>query len=245
MLALITPTGARPQQLQLCAKYMANQTYAGAVLWIIVDDALPQSSDFIAEDFRPNWQVLKVYPQPPWEAGQNTQGRNLKAGIDALLAAVPVRDIEAIFIIEDDDYYKPHYLTAMAAQLDGALAFGETHTVYYNVRLRRWIEHENAEWSSLFQTAMRPAALKWFNMLYGEKFIDYAFFRLCPKVKLFRTSEKLSIGMKGIAGRAGIGAGHGYIPHMLADHDATKLAALLGADAEPYLQYYDWPCSNV
>jgi len=235
MIALITPTGARENQLKLCAHYMAKQTYGGDLVWVIIDDALPRTSDFITDDFRTGWQVLKAYPAPPWQVGQNTQGRNLKAGIDLLLQHYSPNKIEAIFIIEDDDYYRPNYLAVMMSLLDGCLVLGESHTIYYNVRLGRWIENQNDTWSSLFQTAFKPAALRWFNKLYGEKFIDYAFFRLCEKPKLFRTPDKLSIGIKGIEGRAGIGAGHGFIPHMIPDESGSKLIELLGEDANFYL----------
>jgi hypothetical protein len=235
MIALITPTGAREAQLRLCAKFMQRQTYAGEVCWVVVDDALPRSSDFIVRAFRQGWDVIKVYPQPVWEEGQNTQGRNLKAGIAALLDAYHPSQIEAIFIIEDDDYYRPVYLQAMYDRMNGCDIWGETHTIYYNVNLLRWIENQNAGWSSLFQTAFKPAALTLFEMLYGQKFIDYEFFRLSSSVNLFRTEEKLSIGIKGQAGRKGIGAGHGYGYKMLYDINGQKLRELIGNDADLYI----------
>lgn len=234
-IALITPTGAREAQLRLCAKFMHRQSFTGEVCWVIVDDALPRSSDFIVRAFHYQWDILKVYPQPYWEEGQNTQGRNLKAGVDALLAAYHPSQIEAIYIIEDDDYYRPEYLQAMYDRKDLREVWGESHTIYYNVRLRRWIENQNAGWSSLFQTAFKVSALPLFEMLYTQKFIDYEFFRLAHSVNLFRTTEKLSIGIKGQAGRRGIGAGHGFIPHMLFDADGLKLRELIGNDADLYL----------
>lgn len=228
MLGLVTPTGARQHQINLCQRFMQSQTYQGDVCWIIVDDAEPRTTEQIT---RSGWEIRTVNPSPSWQPGQNTQGRNLKAGIKALSDY----KVDAIFIIEDDDYYRPCYLQEMVNRLDSCLALGETHTIYYNVRLKRWIENQNDVWSSLFQTAFKPAALKYFETLYSEKFIDYAFFRICPKVKLFRTQEKLSIGMKGQPGRAGIGAGHGYIAHMIADNDGSKLREFLGDDANLYL----------
>lgn len=228
MIVLITPTGARPDQFKLCAKYMKAQTYKGEVLWIIVDDADPKTTDVERE----GWTIQKIYPLPAWKVGQNTQGRNIKAGIDQ----VP-KNAEAIFIIEDDDYYSPQYLEEMMKRSDNCLAWGESHTIYYNVKLQRWIENQNDKWSSLFQTAFKPGALKYFNQLYGEKFIDYAFFRICPKVKLFKLKNKLSVGMKGIPGRAGIGAGHGFIAHMAPDPTGEKLIELLGTNAKNYDRY--------
>ena len=47
MIALITPTGARERQIQLCAQWMKQQTYTGDVTWIIVDEAIPVTDNFI------------------------------------------------------------------------------------------------------------------------------------------------------------------------------------------------------
>ncbi len=227
MLGLITPTGAREHQIRLCERFMQAQTYQGPVTWVIVDDAIPETTDNIT---REGWEIIRVQPRPEWQPGQNTQGRNLQAGIKALAGI----KVEAIFIIEDDDYYRPCYLEEMMKRSDNCIAWGESHTIYYNIRLKRWIENQNDTWSSLFQTAFKPAALRYFEQLYGEKFIDYAFFRICPKVKLFRTPDKLSIGMKGQPGRAGIGAGHGYIAHMIDDKEGIKLYEFLGKDTHLY-----------
>jgi len=235
MIALITPTGAREQQIKLCAQFMARQDYTGPVVWVIVDDALPHTTDFITTSFRAGWQIVNVYPQPPWQAGQNTQGRNIAAGIDALLANYARKTIEAIYIIEDDDYYRPCYLSAMRQRIEGYQLAGETHTIYYNLRLRRWIENQNAAWSSLFQTVFTLQALPTFTKLYQEKFIDYSFFQLIEQKKNLFRAGNLAIGIKGQAGRAGIGAGHGFIAHMLADPDGEKLRELIGNDANLYL----------
>jgi hypothetical protein len=240
MIALITPTGARPAQIQLCAKFMQRQTYAGRVCWVLVDDCLPLTTDFIKDDFRPDWHILRVHPRPAWQAGQNTQGRNLAAGLAALLAAYKVEEVEAIYIIEDDDWYSAGYLAAMYQRIQGYQLAGETHTMYYNVQYRRYHENLNAEWSSLFQTVFTPALLPQFSALYTEKFIDYVFFRLVTQGKnLFRCQPKLAIGIKGIAGRTGIGAGHRFTPHLRPDSDLQMLKYLIGNDVEYYASHWD------
>ena len=228
MIALITPSGFRPYQISLCEKYMQAQTYKGPVVWVIVDDALPCSSSNIS---REGWEVIHVYPSPVWEMGQNTQGRNIKAGIDA----VRDRDIEAYFIIEDDDYYKPCYLEEMMLRSNNCLVWGECQTIYYNVVSRHWIENQNDKWSSLFQTAFKPFALSFFERLYNEKFIDYAFFHIVPGVKLFKGN--FSIGIKGQPGRGGIGAGHRNISNLIPDKSGEKLIELLGTDSIYYDRY--------
>jgi hypothetical protein len=230
MIILITPTGGRPKQIELCAKFMQNQDYSGQVLWIIIDDCEPRTTDFITEDFRENWQVIKIYPKPVWQPGQNTQGRNICTGINEAKKHNP----KAIFIIEDDDYYKPFYLTKTLEKLEGFDLAGQMKTVYYNVTIKRWIENQNLEWSSLFQTAFTPTVIPVIESLYSEKFIDFILFRQVSKVNLF-DGEKLSIGIKGLQGRAGIGAGHGWIKHMTPDPESIVLKQFLNEDAKYYL----------
>lgn len=82
---------------------MKEQTYTGTVIWMIVDDGDPVTTDFITDDFREGWTIQKIYPKPVWQKGQNTQGRNLAAGIREIKKLDP----ELIFIVEDDDYYSP------------------------------------------------------------------------------------------------------------------------------------------
>src|SRR5512141_2168967 len=129
MIALITPTGARPKQIALCAKFMCRQDYTGKVLWVLVDDAEPVSVNQIPLAFRGHWEIRKLYPIPKWKVGMNTQARNLLAGIEYVKQR---DDVEAIFIIEDDDYYGPQYLSTMVKKLEGYEIAGQQYTVYYN-----------------------------------------------------------------------------------------------------------------
>jgi hypothetical protein len=232
MIVLITPTGARPRQVELCAKWMQRQTYKGAVRWVIVDDAIPQTTHKLA--YRPDWQVDFIYPRPPWQQGQNTQGRNIKAGIDYIKQNIDLQVVKAIFIIEDDDYYKPIYLEEMVKRLGGYDIIGETHTMYYNVTERAWVLNLNERWSSLFQTAFTPALIPLLEMSYGEKFIDLQLFKLARNKLLFRAGD-LSIGIKGQAGRGGIGCGHRRINGMTDDKNGAMLYELIGYDAAEYL----------
>ena len=244
MIALITPTGARPAQVQLCAKYMRRQTYTGRVCWVVVDDCVPCTTAFIDDNFRKDWEILHVHPRPAWQVGQNTQGRNLAAGVDALLEAHAEKDIEAIYIIEDDDWYSPVYLHEMQLRLQSYHLIGETHTMYYNVQYRRYHENLNAEWSSLFQTAFTPAVLPEFRKLYAEKFIDFVFFKHVTRNKnLFRLQPKLAVGMKGMTGRTGIGAGHRFSTNLIPDTNLSMLKFLIGDDADAYAGY--WDCGHA
>lgn len=238
MIFLITPTGCRPDQINLCAFYMKRQTYTEKVVWIIVDDCYPLTTNGIQENFRENWMIIKAYPQPHWIPGLNTQGRNLSVGTNIIHNQFNLKEIEAIFIIEDDDYYKPHYLQNMMSHLNGFQATGERHTIYYNVLYRTHFTNPNVGHSSLFQTAFMPEVLPLFEKCYIQKFIDMNFWSMLTRVNLFNDNN-LSVGIKGIPGRYGIGAGHTRLRNMPADNNWNYLRSIIGVeDAKIYERYY-------
>jgi len=236
MIYLITPTGARPQQIQHCAEWMQKQTYTGEVTWIIIDDCLPVTTEFIKDDFKENWKIIKVFPRPAWSPGENTQARNLSAG----LAKVDNKKENIVFIIEDDDYYKPIYLDKMIDKMGNYQVIGETNTIYYNPMTRRYCDNNNKEHASLFQIAFRASMIPTFTNCFKQKFIDCTFFKMLDKnqVNLFHDGT-LAIGIKGIPGRGGIGAGHSIHFTALFDRDLIVLKSLIGEDAEKYRGYYN------
>jgi glycosyltransferase involved in cell wall biosynthesis len=229
---LITPTGARREQINLCQRWMQNQTYTGKVTWVIVDDAYPRTIESID---RPGWEIIKVYPTPAWATGQNTQARNIATGINVALNNC--KDIEAIFIIEDDDYYKPVYLEKMMLKFNGFDLIGEMRTVYYNVVTRRWVTNPNNVHSSLFQTAFTLKVINVFENSLWHKFIDCEFWRTSENKYLF-SDGNLAIGMKGMPGRGGIGAGHKMARNMREDLRMDYLKSQIGKDYEYYQRYY-------
>ena len=235
MIALISPTGARPQAFSLCAKHMKSQTYKGEVLWVVVDDGSPLTTNNVAPDFREGWEIQKIYPVPVWAPGTNSQSRNIKAGLDI----VKNYTVEAIFIIEDDDYYKPVYLEEMMKRMAGYLAIGETKTIYYNVACRQIMLNNNEKHSSLFQTAFTPAALYIFESCYGHQFIDAEFWRKIPRGRgcLF-SADNLSVGIKGMPGRGGIGAGHRMAQGHPKDISFNYLRNLIGHEAAAQYEGY-------
>jgi hypothetical protein len=237
MIALITPTGGRQRQFELCAKWMLSQDYKGEVLWVIVDDVVPITSHIVQKSFRENWVIEKVFPEPKWRPGQNTQARNLQAGLDV------VKDygeaISAVFIIEDDDYYTSTYLTQMLLRLHGYLACGEVRTIYVNVKTFLLRKYRNTQHSSLFQTAFVPDLIPIFEdcLIQQKTFIDIIFWRRLETQKnLFISEKPLSIGIKGLDGRPGIGQGH-LLRHVTKESimaGIVQLKQLIGMD---YLNY--------
>ncbi len=237
MIALITPTGARPYQFELCQTWMSKQTYKGKVTWFIVDDSIPRSTDGVTDNFKPEWTICKIYPSPPWRIGQNTQARNITAGIKALIDNYKIEDIEAIFIIEDDDYYRPNYLERMMANFQSYHLIGERNTIYYNVQWRRHITNSNTIHASLFQTAFKYDVLNTFIGCTMNKFMDCVFWSKVSNRNLFYEND-LAVGIKGMPGRNGIGAGHSRAMSMINDSNMVYLRSLIGEDARYYERFY-------
>lgn len=239
MIALITPTGARAKQMELCLRWMEAQTYQGEVLWVIVDDAKPVTTDIVKEYFRPDWVVVKIHPDnPTWIPGMNTQARNLLAGMEEV---EEWPEITSVFIIEDDDYYSPTYLSKMVNELETSKLVGEVNCIYYHVANRRCYKFKEGSHSALFQTAFDNSLASVFeSVLKNEKeavAIDVNFWkRVKEGKKLLRLDKPMSVGIKGMSGRNGIGNGHLLAARDMRSFDPskTKLETLLGEDYKAY-----------
>ena len=241
MIALITPTGNRPDQFALCQKYMKRQTYAGAVAWIIIDDCIPETTTQVTTSFRENWNIIKINPKPTWKPGDNTQGRNMTDGINAVVRNFARHEIEAIFFIEDDDYYHANFLERMMElwySEPRCEIISETKTIYYNPVTRHYAVNQNITYGSLFQTAINYDMIPKLRAVINVKFIDGALWKLAKKKKLFYEND-LAIGIKGLPGRNGIGAGHSTNYYGMApDVNMHFLKSKIGDDAKEYERYY-------
>jgi hypothetical protein len=227
MLTLLTPTGCRPEAWALCQRWMARQTYAGPVRWVVVDDgAKPQPVTFT----RPGWTVNVVRPVPAWRDGQNTQARNLRAG----LACVP--DDAQLVIVEDDDWYARDWLATVARQLQGVDIAGECYARYYNVATRVARQLRNERHASLCATAVAGLGLRALRRLaeQAHQFIDLELWRQALRRRLF-VGQRV-VGIKGLPGRGGIGVGHGAGFAGRPDPAGLVLRSWIGVDAELYLR---------
>lgn len=226
MLNLLTTTGERPEAWALCQRWMARQTYAGPVRWIVVDDGeQPQPITFE----RDGWELAVVRPLPFWRPGQNTQARNLLAG----LAGLTVRD--RVAIIEDDDWYAPDWLEQLAGRLKGNLLLGESHARYYNVARRIGRQLRNGAHASLCATAASGTAIEMLRAVAGSAptYIDLQLWRKHKPAQLL--SGHRVVGIKGLPGRGGIGVGHKDTFSGDADPAGELLRSWIGTDAEAYL----------
>lgn len=225
MLTLLTATGARPQAWAICERLMARQDYPGTVRWVIVDDG-PESQPVTFQ--REGWTLVLIRPRPYWQPGQNTQARNLLAGLAAIGAG------ERVVCIEDDDHYAPDWLSHVAVQLDKAELVGEVRARYYNVAARLGRQLSNTGHASLCCTAMRGAALETFRQACrrSPKFIDLELWRRHPSRHLF-DGHRVT-GIKGLPGRGGIGMGHRRDFAGTSDASGSLLREWVGEDARLY-----------
>ena len=226
MLTLLTATGCRPEAWAITEHLMLAQDYAGPVSWVIVDDGeMPQPITFERE----GWTLEVIRPAPFWKAGQNTQARNLSAGL-----AVITND-ERVLIIEDDDHVKPSYLRMMSDMLDKADMVGETFARYYNVKTRSYRQLNNSMHASLRSTGLKGRAIELLRRECkpGVQFIDLNLWRKWRGSKLLARNG-LVTGIKGMPGRDGIGMGHRPSPAWSVDESGAVLASWVGADAGHY-----------
>lgn len=221
MLTLLTATGCRPEAWAICAQLAANQDYQGPVRWVIVDDG-PEPQPY-ADCVWLDIEIIR--PEPFWKPGQNTQARNLAAGLER------IGDDEQVIIWEDDDYYASGYLSAVAEWLSGDNELvGESHARYYNVATGKGKRNTNSGHASLCSTAMKGEALSYFRRCVeaADTFIDINLWRgFKGRKKLYQADYV--VGIKGLPGRAGIGVGHR--PHWGEPMDPRPW---LGADASLY-----------
>lgn len=226
VLTLLTATGARPHAWAICERLMAAQDFAGPVRWIVVDDgSIAQPVKFQ----RPGWDVEVVRPVPVWSAGQNTQARNLLAGLAVI-------DADAhVVVVEDDDWYSPDWLSTVAEALEHGDIVGESHARYYNIGRRVGRQLSNATHSSLCSTAVRGDGLRTLREVCesAPKFIDIELWAKVRNRNLFDGHRV--VGIKGLPGRDGIGMGHRDDFKGKYDPDGSLLREWVGPDAELYL----------
>lgn len=231
LVTLITATGGRQEAFAQCEKYMARQTYKGPIQWIIVDDCEPATNITLPfGDYQNTWIRQEYYKGPKtWRQGLNTQRLNMDF-------AIPHVKGDYVFVVEDDDYYREDFIEAYLKLLQLYPAVGEGNAKYYNISERMYKEWNNYGHASLCQTGFRKELLVVFEdaVNAGELFMDCTLWRLLRernlKPLLFANQDYV-IGMKGLPGRFGIGAGHQPIEQgFKRDPDFSILKAWVGAD---------------
>lgn len=226
---IITPTGDRPQALQLLAEYIGRQTFAGPLQWVIVDDG---RTPFQPAIHRQNLEVTYHRRHEPGVPG-GSLNRNLIVGLR-------LAKHDKIVVMEDDDWYAPTYLDAYAELLDHHSLVGESRARYYNVRDRAWYLPGNTQHASLAQTAFRRELIPLIDdcCRQGTPFIDLHIWRRPVADKHLFHNHGLCVGIKGMPGRRGLGqGGHQTGSRYTRDPQLKRLRAWIGNDVDRYSEF--------
>lgn len=238
----LTCTGDRPLCLNLLSGWMKNQTVQPDQ-WIIIDDG--------RVPYKPLGDCDYVYRLTERSDPKHTLGVNIKTALKYIKGDV-------ILFIEDDEYYAPRYIETMLEKIQNYEIVGLCRSKYYNLRTKRYYVNPNLGHASLAQTGLKVKNLRVLeSVIDGDAFIDVRLWAafggksrsdnkmIVPakgiqvgngKGILFDDGLKdcLYVGMKGMPGRVGIGAGHrsnGGIP----DRNNEMLKIWMPNDYETYL----------
>lgn len=225
MIQILTPTGARPEAWALCMRWMARQTYTGLVHWVIVDDG-PEPQE--VPPWRSGWTISVQRPRPYWAQGQNTQIRNLKAGLEL------IDDREPLVIVEDDDHVASGWLDRVYRELQHSDIVGQRLCRKYSLGTQRARELLHPYRASLCATGLKGPGIARLRRIVrsAPRLVDNMLWR--PGLgRLFGGSY--ITGMKCLPGRPGIDSGHRLLFGEIADGDGSLLRRWIGdEDAKAY-----------
>ena len=211
----LTCTGDRHICIDLMAKWMGHQTRKPDQ-WLVIDDG--------QVPFSPTMDCDYVYRSPQKSDPKLTLGVNLEF-------AIPYIKGDVILFCEDDEYYAPNYVEEMSTKIRGHEAVGLCRSKYYHLPTRTYHVHNTLGHASLAQTGIvRDYLPRLKDLLVGDSFIDLRLWEDVSGQKVVVGSRRsfqrefplnrgrgflfddglncLYVGMKGMPGRKGIGAGH-------------------------------------
>lgn len=228
----ITPTGDRPLAFALCQRWMMNQTRQPGQ-WIVVDDGKVPCEWLDQRPIKSPRMIEYIRREPRPDDPQHTLILNLKA-------ALPLIKGSKILIMEDDEYYAPGYVEEIANRLDQHEIAGIMRTKYYHLPTGGYWQIGNRIHASLAETAFRKSFLPELETLWGgDMSLDMRIWqRAGGRGYLFDdAAASLYLGIKGLPGRAGIGAGHnpGLYRNVKDAADRTMLKKWVPKDYQVYL----------
>jgi len=220
----ITPTGDRPLAFELCQQWMMNQIKRPDQ-WLVIDDGKTPTKHSAPMQY--------IRRKPKADDPSHTLAANLRKAL-SLIAG------DKIIIWEDDEYYAPGYIEAMASLLDKYEIVGIKHSKYYHLASGGYKQFTNEAHASFAATAFRRSVLPDLKAILDagdNPFIDMALWkRIGGRGYLFTDDRPLYLGMKGLPGREGIVKGHkaeNYVLHDTADR--AQLKKWMPSDYRVYL----------
>lgn len=196
-ITLLTVTGDRLLCIHQINDYILRQSLKPDQ-WLIVDDG----SEHLRFENNYPFELTHIKRQKIHDKSKSFIG-NLREAI------VNIR-YNKVIIVEDDDWYSPNYIQLYAQRLERYQLVGEAPARYYNVRHRCWRIWGNGSRSSFCQTAFHSSLLPTVYLCThrGTVFVDYRLWEKDVKSKFIFKDACHCVGIKGMPGRKGIGAGH-------------------------------------
>lgn len=223
---LITPTGDRREAFRLCEHWMKHQTYKGPRQWIVVDDGKQPTKVSQGQEY--------IRREPGASDPKHTLCLNMRT-------ALPRVRHDRVLVIEDDDYYPPHYIERMLGWLDKADLVGEVGATYYFVKTRQYrifTEHKHASLCrSGFTSKVLPLVLQ--QSKSDDWRLDLRIWeRWSGSRYLYRNdTHDMSISMKGMPGRTGVTHKPANTWTLNDDNNLVQLKSWVGSDYHYYLPY--------
>lgn len=233
---VITPTRDRPDCFALAERWMARQKHA-SFAWVVVDDG--------DEPVETTLGQIHVRRQP--SRSSCTLPENVLAG----LAEAERLGARFLLFVEDDDWYSPRYVFEMVRELRRAGMAGETRRKYYHLPTRGVHHCYNWKHAALASTGVREDCFRAVRkaceraIREGTPYVDMFLWgvgdRIEPRAKRVADIQAgrgkklfpcrtLSVGLKGMPGRYGLGAGHGDSSYEEFDRDGKILRRWCGDD---------------
>lgn len=230
LIDIVTVTGHRQEAFNLCEMWYEKQTYPkDKINWIVVNDDNGKT--------KCTKNQTKINSPLLWKKGYNTQRINWMYAFAPLIES----KAEYVFCWEDDDYYSSTYLEEYVYLLQKFDLVGEGNAKYYYIPMHVYKEIHNYEHTSLAALAFSKKILPLFEKALhsGEPFFDLKFWQYAKEESvnsLIFANKNLSVGIKGIPGRPGIGLGH-RPDGWESDPFGKKLMEWIPTDWESYKQY--------
>jgi len=229
-IAIITPTGDRPEMLAILKGCVERQSIRPSS-WVVVDDGAVPSS-----------RIVSDLPYVKYVRRERTEkGHTLKW---QMLEALRHVETDVVVIMEDDDWYGADYLKNTLDAMADAELFGWKDRVYYHLQSATCRKLATSGWAIWALTAFRKSVYKKImDILPSVKGhnVDVYIWKYTDAVK--RTARQLIkhkrdwfyLGIKGcFVGRPGLTKAHRHLSFRIDDAENRILNRIIGNDKDKY-----------
>jgi len=222
--ALFTPTRGRPRSFALVEHCIKKQTYKGDYIWVVVNDGDE------GYNYKCGQEVICRRRRP----------RELHSLCSNTLKFFEEMEdqVDAVVVLEDDDWYSPTYLESLVEALEKEPLVGFAPERYWNLKYQGYREFRNRGHCSFGASAFTKELFEVVRVLahVGKPILDLPLWRSWSGGKKILDNEVKGeewqmqhVGLKATPGTLGIASGH-KTPGVL-DEDHGILRNWIGKDS--------------